>query len=295
MRDITKEELKVILENHKHWISGDIEGCENMRADLSNVNLEGADLNDADLYGANLSWAKLKVASKADLRGTNLKYAKLRGADLSGAKLSDANLKGANLEGADLRDVDLRDAILVGASLKNANLKGADLSGADLRDADLSSADLSGAKLNVVRLRCTNLRNANLSEANLDGADLNDADLSGAKNVPYIPMTCPDTGAFVGWKVCVDRIIVKLLIPEDAKRSSATGRKCRCDKAIVLDIEGADKAYSIFYNKFVYRKGETVTVSNFNDDRFVECGAGIHFFINKEEAINFANNIPKKS
>lgn len=70
---------------------------------------------------------------------------------------------------------------------------------------------------------------ANLRSANLYGADLYGADLG------FIPINCPSDGAFVGWKKVQDKLI-KLLIPEDAKRCSATTYKCRCDKAQVLAI-----------------------------------------------------------
>jgi len=51
---MTKEELKVILDNHKLWLS-DKEG--GVRANLSNADLygaylEGANLENANLYGA---------------------------------------------------------------------------------------------------------------------------------------------------------------------------------------------------------------------------------------------------
>lgn len=124
-------------------------------------------------------------------------------------------------------------------------------------------------------------------------ADLTGADLSGAKNPPYIPMSCPDTGAFIAWKKA-RRKIVKLLIPEDARRSSATGRKCRCDKAQVLAIQNRDgsdaKVNSVASGRdkdFVYTVGETVTVPDFCEDRFRECAAGIHFFINRQEAVEY--------
>ena len=49
---MTKEELKVILNNHKLWLGGKEEGvC---------ADLEGANLSGADLEGANLSGAYLK-------------------------------------------------------------------------------------------------------------------------------------------------------------------------------------------------------------------------------------------
>ena len=199
MRTITAEELKQILENHKHWFNEDCEGWEDMRADL--------------------------------------RYADLRNADL--------------------------------------------------RNADLSYADLCYA----------NLRYANLSYADLRNANLCYADLSYAENVPYIPMVCPEEGKFIGWKkaeVEEKNVIVKLEIPASAKRSSATSRKCRCDKAKVLEIYNFNgtvakerKCYSSYNNDFVYEVGKTVKVDDFNEDRWDECSTGIHFFMQRQEAIDY--------
>ena len=85
-----------------------------------------------------------------------------------------------------------------------------------------------------------NLYRANLYRANLYGAYLYGADLRGAENIPFIPYACPDFGMFIGFKKARDNLIVVLEIPEDAKRLSATGRKCRCDKARVLEIQNLD-------------------------------------------------------
>lgn len=126
-----------------------------------------------------------------------------------------------------------------------------------------------------------------------DGWENMRADLSGARNVPYIPGACPDTGSFKAWKKAGGKI-VKLLVTADARRSSATGRKCRCDKAIVAAIEnidGTDSGLSSVASnrdsKFVYTVNELVTVPDFCDDRFRECAAGIHFFINRQEAVEY--------
>nr|DAH85039.1 MAG TPA: pentapeptide repeat protein [Caudoviricetes sp.] len=215
---------------------------------------------------------------RATLSGATLSRANLFGADLSGAALSGATLFGADLSGATLSGANLSGATLSGATLSRANLFGADLFGANLSGADLSGADLSGA---------------DLSGANLSGANLSGANLSGAKNIPYIPMACPDSGAFTAWKKARGKI-VKLLVPEDAKRSSATGRKCRCDKAVVLAIENIDgtdsglsSVASGYDPKFLYTVNETVTVSDFCENRFLECASGIHFFINRKEAVDY--------
>ena len=194
-------------------------------------------------------------------------------ANLRGADLRDANLRGATLCGADLRDASLR-----GADLWDANLRGATLCGADLRDASLRGADL---------------RDANLCGADLWDANLRGATLCGAKNVPYIPYSCPDFGIFIGFKKANNHIVV-LEIPEDAKRLSATGRKCRCNKAKVLEIQNIDgtasgltEIKSDYDSYFIYRIGEIVSVDDFDEDRWNECSTGIHFFINRQEAVNY--------
>ena len=156
---------------------------------------------------------------------------------------------------------------------ERADLYRADLRGADLRGADLCEADLC--------------------EADLCEADLRGADLRGARNLS-VPIACPEEGSFIGFKKVRDDLIVKLLIPEDAKRCSATSRKCRCDKATVVSITNIDgtesqctSTVSRWSSDFVYNVGEMVSVDNFEEDRFIECAPGIHFFITREEAVNY--------
>ena len=110
-------------------------------------------------------------------------------------------------------------------------------------------------------------------------------------------LACPEEGTFIGFKKCQsyegEVVLVKLEIPEDAKRSSATTRKCRCSKAKVISITGikSGKDYEVAFSqrdkRFVYRVGETVVPDNFDEDRWNECSNGIHFFITKKEAIDY--------
>ena len=261
MRKIDEAELNKILSNHKLWLMDESNG---IRADLSGVDLEYADLDGADLRDAGLGCADLGYA---DLDGANL-----RGADLSGVDLEYADLRSADLSGADLRSADLR-----GADLRGANLSGADLSGADLRHANLSGADL----------RC-----ANLSDADLGGANLWSTDLSCVKNI-FFPMACPEKGSFIAFKKA-GCYIIELFIPSNAKRCSATSRKCRCSKAKVISITtpSGDKTnitevHSNYDPNFIYKLGEYVEVKNFDDNRWNECSTGIHFFITRQEAVEY--------
>ena len=166
-----------------------------------------------------------------------------------------------------LRYADLRYADLRRADLSRANLRYADLRGADLRGADLSGADLYGAKLSELTVAQTSI--------------------------------LPDEGDIIGWEKAITLdgapIIVKLLIPSDAQRSNATGRKCRASTARVLDLQDKQgnslppdtTAYSSYDPDFTYKKGETVHVEDFDTNRWNECAPGIHFFITRIEAVEY--------
>ncbi len=196
------------------------------------------------------------------------------------------------LRSADLRDADLSAADLRCANLRSADLRDADLSAADLRCADLRSADLSDANLRSANLRSADLRSADLSGANLHGANLSELTVAQTSILP-------DEGDIIGWKKAITLdgapIIVKLLIPADAQRSNATGRKCRASTARVLDLQDKQgnslppdtTAYSSYDPDFTYQKGETVHVEDFDTNRWDECAPGIHFFITRIEAIEY--------
>ena len=177
------------------------------------------------------------------------------------------------------------------ADLGCADLRCANLRCADLRCAYLSRVNLSRAYLRGADLRGADLRGANLSDANLSGVNL-----SGVKydeKTAFFAQSCPEEGAFIGFKKAGGKI-VKLLIPEDAKRSSATSRKCRCSKATVLSITnldgsdaGIESVPSDKTSNFVYKIGTTLEVKDFDEDRWNECSTGIHFFITRDEAVNY--------
>jgi len=202
------------------------------------------------------------VLVEAVSRGAYLRGAYLYGANLRGADLRDADLRGADLRGADLRGADLRGADLYGAYLYGANLRGADLRGADLRGADLRGADLYGAYLYGANLR-----------------EVKDAEKTFAK-IQFIP----EEGSFVAWKKCANGVIVKLLIPADAKRSHGAERKCRASKVEVLEVFGGEVGISKHDNKIEYRVGATVIPDAFEEDRWNVCAPGIHFFLTRLEA-----------
>lgn len=185
-----------------------------------------------------------------------------------------ADLYGADLFGVDMHGVDLREANMQGVDLRGANMRGADMGGTILCGADMYGANMRGTLLY--------------------GADVYRANMRGVKNIPFIPYACPEKGEFVAFKKCGEYII-ELLVPADAKRCSGTTRKCRASYAKVLSIttilgEPAKTTSVINTNhspNVVYKVGELVYPDSFDDNRWNECSSGIHFFVNRQEAVEY--------
>ena len=235
--------------------------------DFRGLDLKGLDLRLLDLSNANLYYSDL---SKVDLANVNLSYANLYRADLSDTNLSYANLYNANLSNANLKNSDL----------SNAYAYSVNLDGADLRYSVLCNTDLSYANLSH-----TNLSQANLSHVDLSGANLSNIILDEKEQIRKgIILKKP----MIGYKRCKTGLIVTLYIPKGAIVFSINNKKCRTNKAKVVDISrGKRIAYSFRDNSFAYELGKDIRIEDFDLRYNEECSTGIHFFKTREEAENY--------
>ena len=265
----------------------DLHGAELYGVDLYGVDLRGIDLYGAGLRGANLCGTNLRsiILGGADLCNTNMSDADMFGAIMFGAIMRGAIVRGANMRGANMRGADMRDA----------DMRGANMRGANMHKADMHKADLSGAIVRGADMRDTIMRGAVMRGVDMRGAVMRDADMRSARG-GY--MACPSEGSFVGWEKTAGRV-VKLLIPEDARRNSAGAERGRCDKAYVVEIQNTDgtradieAVVSDHDSNFIYTLGSTIEVPGFDDNRWNECAPGIHFFIDRRAAVEYKQREP---
>ena len=202
-------------------------------------------------------------------------------------------LENMDLENFNLSDMDFSHSNFIGVNLSNVNFCSSQLVNVLLDDCDLQNANLKNANLERASLRRVNLTYADIRGAKLYAAVLENAildDIIFDDNTKNFRIHCPEKGAFIAYKKGLNNLIVKLLIPSDARRVSSTMNCCRCDKAKVLEIknfEGTkffDEAWSTVAEGFCYKLGEWVYAENFNEDRWYDSTGGIHFWMTEEEA-----------
>lgn len=250
-----------------------------------------------------------------------------------------AHMKGINISGrgrhffdSDFSIANIEDSFFIGANFRNCDLNGARFRNVSFKksyfhrmitectrfvDCDFTEASMNNFTfVNCAFEKCNftrcDIERITFKDCVFIGCDFKDAYLppffnphrmSNCKNIPYMPMACPEEGEIIGYKIALNvrlvggnhfaNVLVTLKIPADAKRSSAGGRKCRCDKAKVIGLENVftHERLSIAYSKydawFEYHIGEEISEPNFNENRWDECSKGIHFFINRKEALQY--------
>lgn len=208
--------------------------------------------------------------------------------DMREIELSEADLSGWNLAEIDFSLSQFHHVCFDGASFQGSSLENVLFEQCSFRQTDFRKANL----------KCAAMRYNDLTGADIRGADLMCAVLEHAKleniihdeSTKFFELHCPAEGAFLGYKKCFNDRLVQLLIPADAKRTSATMNSCRCSKAKVLTIKSFDyqeeyeEAWSLVDENFVYRKGQWVEVPDFDEDRWNDSTTGIHFWMTREEA-----------
>lgn len=268
-QQITLKRLKEIMASHAKWLDNKYGGT---RARFEDVTFQGT-FKDFDF-------------SQVSFENVTAKYA-----SFENCKFNNANFENCSFEQADFDNCEFVDCeVDTGVSFNSAGFDKCNFDEAHLFGADFSEACF---------FNCTFVK-ANLNNADFRNAEFNDCNLT---NISYdeltagIALACPEKGAFTAFKKAHlysgDRCIVELLVPADAKRSSATSRKCRVSKAKVVAVYKFDdgvytpvkvNAYSNHTNSFVYKLGSTVSVKNFDKNRWNECSTGIHCFITMREA-----------
>lgn len=208
-------------------------------------------------------------------------------------RFASCEFRGMDLAGWNLGNIDFslssfQEVVLDRADLRNSIVENALFDGCSMCHADFRNSRMVTASFRYCDMRKCDIRGADLYGAVLEHADLDE--IVSDETTRWFRLHCPEKGAFLAYKKCVNDRLVQLLVPADAKRTSATLPSCRCSRAKVLTIksfdyqESFDEAWSLVDENFVYRKGQWAEVKDFNEDRWQDSTTGIHIWLTREEA-----------
>ena len=211
-------------------------------------------------------------------------------------EFTDLEFRNFDFSGRDLSNTGFELSMFIDCKFENVNLKES-----SFKDAQLDGCPLRGSNFENACLNRTTMRRCDMTGCNIKGTDFHSAVLEYAildgviqdENTKWFRLRCPETGPFLAYKKCVNNLLVQLLVPADAKRTSGTNAACRVSKAKVLTIKSFDytkeynEAWSLAAEDFVYPKGEWVEVLDFNEDRWFESTTGIHVWLTREEAMRY--------
>lgn len=232
------------------------------------------------------------VIEKAYFKDIILKNACLKHIMFRDCKFENCMMSDSNLTGTEFVNVNFEHVVFADNNMKLSGYFVSRLKSVKINKCVMFESEFWKTSFEDVTIYKSNLDDSNLKESNFDNVRLigNSGTL----------LKCPEEGSFTGFKKIFlgnNPLLCKLEIPADAKRSSAFGRKCRCSKAKVLKIWGKDcdddylvpisRGYSYHDHTFEYKVGETIYPDSFDDNRWDECSNGIHFFITKQEAIDY--------
>lgn len=126
----------------------------------------------------------------------------------------------------------------------NINLKNCSFSNCNFMSCDFSYSNLQNCHFYDCNLQNSNFINCDVCGTKFTNCNFYNATLLGIKNFDVNCSSklqvCPEVGQFTAFKKAFkwgSNCIVELIIPEHAKRSSATTRKCRTSEALVVKIE----------------------------------------------------------
>ena len=222
--------------------------------------------------------------------GVDLSYADFYGQDVSGV-----NFRGCNLFSANFRTATAMTCNFMETTMNNAGFDNAVMSESNFYGSMLRMSSLYRTKLDRTNFSFADLTSSDFLEADLYKSTLCNACFVSAKNIPYIPTWLP-VESFIAWVKVIgetDSYIVKIKILNDSERFRGVGDICRCNKALVLEIqnlegEKLDIEEIEYHDKkgtLVFHVWEVTECENWQPGRWDDCLTGITFFIDRQSAV----------
>lgn len=301
MKIMTKVELDEMFESRSDDTVR-IENCTIMNMDLGDYDLRDLVLRNVVFRNVEFScaiisnWNADNVAFRACTANmTRIENSSFAYCVFDNSTFPDCLIRNSDFCHCDIIDLNIPRTMINRVTIINSSVLGTNFTMSDFYRCSIKKTEFHNCCFFKVGFSNTNVK-----------------EISALLNVG-LSFACPEAGSFIGYKKILvgetcpseenefgfegneyEYAIAKLLIPEDAKRLSATSKVCRCDKANVLeilDLDGnklsVDKGRSSHDHHFEYEVGKMVSVDDFNENRWAFCTTGIHFFTSFQDAVEY--------
>lgn len=266
---MNKEELLHALNEHKCWLNdGALIRSKGKKLNLEYEVIEGG-ANDFDLSYA--------TAYRCIFR--NVEFIR--------CKFPSANLQHCDFYGCTFDKCFFNNSQLSCSKFESCDFKGCTFSNCDFSHATLSFTDYSECSLRTCSFRNSAIYRSSFRSSAFEGAtrfefaNIQHSYLpDGLERILGRTLKKP----IVVYKNTRENVVIKAEIPAGAIVFSINGKKCRTNRAKIVDMCGHDVLHSSFDITFTYTLGQEIEILDFDPCYNHECAPGFHFFMTEREA-----------
>lgn len=147
----------------------------------------------------------------------------------------------------------------------------------EFRESVLDSCSFQNSSIIYTGFDNTEFKNnVNFVKANIQNSHLPE----GYKRILGVTLKEP----ILGYKKTREGVVITAEIPAGAIVFSINGKKCRTNRAKIVDMGGRSVLHSSFDFNFKYELGQEIEILDFDPCYSRECAPGFHFFMTEEEA-----------
>ena len=184
------------------------------------------------------------------------------------------------------RDASFTSDVLYCCEFRMCNFEKCSFAEASISTCEFGTSRLENCSFYKSNILCTGFENAEfVGDTLFEGANIQNTYLpQGLRNILGRILDKP----IIGYKKTREGVVIKAEIPAGAIVFSINGKKCRTNRAKIIDMQCYTMLTSSHDSSFRYTLGQEIEILDFDPCYNHECAPGFHFFMTKKEAEDYS-------
>lgn len=266
---MTREEFNKVLDDHKKWLdTGATSESKGKKIQL-----------DYEVVSC--------ICKDFDFAYAVTQRCIFRSVTFVGCKFTSTRMPQCSFFGCTFRNCDFNDADFVQCMFYSCDFIICRLNNCDLAYSMISYADFRESTLSLCNFKYSSIMHSDLrtskfvSDVKFEGAGIQNSYLP---EEYYRILGKVLAEPIIGYKKTREGVVIKAEIPAGAIVFSINGKKCRTNRAKIIDMNGHTVLHSGYDFRFAYTLGQEIEILDFDPCYSHECAPGFHFFMTEEEA-----------